>query len=115
MTKQSLMSSISRYNVGTLEELSSLNMHDFGIFLELEPDEEQKQILENNIQIALQAGQIDLEDAIDIREVANLKLANQMLKKRRKDKAAREQQAQQANMQAQAPVSYTHLTLPTKA
>ena len=102
MTKQSLMSSISRYNVGTLEELSSLNMHDFGIFLELEPDEEQKQILEQNIQIALQAGQIDLEDAIDIREVANLKLANQMLKKRRKDKAARDQQAQQANMQAQA-------------
>ena len=102
MTKQSLMSSISRYNVGTLEELSKLNMHDFGIFLELEPDEEQKQILENNIQIALQAGQIDLEDAIDIREVANLKLANQMLKKRRKDKAARDQQAQQANIQSQA-------------
>ncbi len=102
MTKQSLMSSISRYNVGTLEELSELNIHDFGIFLELEPDEEQRQILEQNIQIALQAGQIGLEDAIDIREVANLKLANQMLKKRRKDKAAREQQAQQANMQAQA-------------
>jgi hypothetical protein len=102
MTKQSLMSSISRYNVGTLEELSSLNMHDFGIFLELEPDEEQKQILENNIQIALQAGQIDLEDAIDVREVANLKLANQMLKKRRKDKQARDQQMQQANIQAQA-------------
>ena len=102
MTKQSLMSSISRYNVGTLEELSRLNIHDFGIFLELEPDEEQRQILEQNIQIALQAGQIGLEDAIDIREVANLKLANQMLKKRRKEKAAREQQAQQANMQAQA-------------
>jgi hypothetical protein len=102
MTKQSLMSSISRYNVGTLEELSGLNIHDFGIFLELEPDEEQRQILEQNIQIALQAGQIGLEDAIDIREVANLKLANQMLKKRRKDKAARDQQAQQANIQAQA-------------
>lgn len=102
MTKQSLMSSISRYNVGTLEELSGLNIHDFGIFLELEPDEEQRQILEQNIQIALQAGQIGLEDAIDIREVTNLKLANQMLKKRRKEKAAREQQAQQANMQAQA-------------
>ena len=102
MTKQSLMQSISRYNVGTIEELSKLNMHDFGIFLELEPDEEEKQLLEQNIQIALKAGQIDLEDAIDIREVANLKLANQMLKKRRKDKAARDQQAQQANIQAQA-------------
>ena len=102
MTKQSLMQSISRYNVGTLHELENLNMHDFGIFLELEPDEEEKQILEQNIQIALKAGQIDLEDAIDIREVKNLKLANQMLKKRRKDKAARDQQAQQANIQAQA-------------
>jgi hypothetical protein len=102
MTKQSLMSSISRYNVGTLEELANLNIHDFGIFLQLEPDEEEKQVLEQNIQIALQAGQIDLEDAIDIREVNNLKLANQMLKKRRKDKAERDQQAQQANIQAQA-------------
>ena len=102
MTKQSLMQSISKYNVGTLNELSKLNMHDFGIFLELEPDEEEKQLLENNIQVALKSGQIDLEDVIDIREVKNLKLANQMLKKRRKDKAARDQQAQQANIQAQA-------------
>ena len=101
-TRQSLASSISRYNVGTLDELSNLNLHDFGVFLELEPDEEEKQVLEQNIQIALQGGQIDLEDAIDIREVNNLKLANQMLKKRRKDKAARDQQAQQANIQAQA-------------
>ena len=101
-TRQSLASSISRYNVGTLDELSNLNLHDFGVFLELEPDEEEKQVLEQNIQIALQGGQIDLEDAIDVREVNNLKLANQMLKKRRKDKAARDQQAQQANIQAQA-------------
>ena len=102
MTKQSLMQSISKYNVGTLDELSDLNIHDFGIFLELEPDEEEKQLLEQNIQVALKSGQIDLEDVIDIREVNNLKLANQMLKKRRKDKAARDQQAQQANIQAQA-------------
>ena len=102
MTRQSLASSISRYNVGTLDELSTLNIHDFGIFLQLEPEEEEKQLLEQNIQIALKGGQIDLEDAIDIREVANLKLANQMLKKRRKEKQARDQQAQQANIQAQA-------------
>jgi hypothetical protein len=102
LTRQSLMSSISRYNVGTLEDLADLNMHDFGIFLQLEPDEEEKQLLEQNIQVALQSGQIDLEDAIDIREVNNLKLANQMLKKRRKNKQIREQQAQQANIQAQA-------------
>ena len=102
LTKQTLMSSISRYNVATLQELSKVNIHDFGIFLELEPDEEEKQILEQNIQIALKGGQIDLEDAIDIRQVNNLKLANQMLKKRRKDKQAKDQQIRQENMQAQA-------------
>ena len=102
LTKQTLMSSISRYNVATLEELSKVNIHDFGIFLELEPDEEEKQVLEQNIQIALKGAQIDLEDAIDIRQVNNLKLANQMLKKRRKDKQAKDQQIQQENMQAQA-------------
>jgi hypothetical protein len=102
LTMQTLASSISRYNVATLQELSQVNMHDFGIFLELEPDEEEKQVLEQNIQIALKGGQIDLEDAIDIRQVNNLKLANQMLKKRRKEKQAKDQQIQQQNMQAQA-------------
>ena len=102
LTRMSLEQSISKYNVGTLDELIDLNIHDFGIFLELEPDEEQKAKLEQNIQVALQSGQIDLEDAIDIRDVANLKLANQMLKQKRRKKQERDQQAQQANMQAQA-------------
>jgi hypothetical protein len=82
--------------------ISSLNLHDFGIFLELEPDEEERQLIEQNIQVALQSGQIYLEDAIDIREIKNLKLANQVLKKRRSQKLAQDQQAQQANIQAQA-------------
>jgi hypothetical protein len=100
--RESIQSSISRFNVHTLEELSSLNLHDFGIFLELEPDEEERQLIEQNIQVALQSGQIYLEDAIDIREIKNLKLANQVLKKRRSQKLAQDQQAQQANIQAQA-------------
>jgi len=101
-TRQALENSISRYNVATLDELSDLNIHDFGIFLELEPDEEEKQVLEQNIQIALKSGSIDLEDAIDLREIKNIKLANQMLKQRRRAKQKRDQQAQQANIQAQA-------------
>jgi len=101
-TRQALENSISRYNVATLDELSDLNIHDFGIFLELEPDEEEKQVLEQNIQIALKTGGIDLEDAIDLREINNIKLANQMLKQRRKAKQKRDQQAAQANIQAQA-------------
>ncbi len=100
--RDSIQSSISRYNVATLDELMSLNLHDFGIFLELEPDEEEKATLEQSIQIALQQQSIYLEDALDIREVKNLKLANQLLKQRRSRKLEQDQAAQQANIRAQA-------------
>ena len=102
LTKQALIESISIANVETLKEIENLNLHDFGIFLELEPEEEEKAQLEQNIQIALQSGGIDLEDAIDIRQIKNLKLANQSLKYKRKKKLERDQANQQANIQAQA-------------
>ncbi len=101
LTKASLDSSVSIYNSKVLEEMATLNLHDFGIYLELEPEEEDKAKLEQNIQVALQSGQIFLEDAIDIRNVSNLKLANQMLKFRRLKKQEDDQAAQQANIQAQ--------------
>ena len=102
LTANALMESISVYNTQTLNEIKNLSLHDFGIFLELEPDEEEKAKLEQNIQVALQAGGIELEDAIDLRQIKNLKLANQMLKQRRRLKQERDQKVQQANMQAQA-------------
>ena len=102
LTKQALLSSINQFNVATLEEIENLNTHEFGIFLELEPEEEDKQALERNIQIALQANQIGLEDAIDIREISNTKLANQFLKQRQRIREQKQQQAAQANIQAQA-------------
>jgi len=101
-TKQAFIKSLGKFNVGTLEEMASLHLHDFGIFLELAPDEEEKARLENNIQMALQQNSINLEDAIDIREVRNIKLANQLLKIRRKAKQAIDQQVAQQNIQAQA-------------
>ena len=102
LTKNALQNSISTYNAKTLEEIADLNLHDFGIFLELEPDEEEQAKLEENIQVALQQGGIDLEDAIDLRQIKNLKLANQMLKIKRKQKGKQEQANQQANIKAQA-------------
>ena len=102
LTAESLVNTISNYNVNTLVEISNLNLHDFGIFLELEPDEEEEQQLEQNIQVALQSGGIDLEDAIDLRQIKNLKLANQMLKIRRKQKGKEEQQNAIQQSQAQA-------------
>ena len=101
-TKNAFIQAIGVHNVATLEEMSELHLYDFGIFIELMPDEEEKAMLENNIQMALQQQNIELEDAIDLREIKNVKLANQLLKLRRKKKIARDQQLAQQNIQAQA-------------
>ncbi len=101
-TREAFINAIGAHNVATLEEMKNLHLYDFGIFIELLPDEEEKQILENNIQMALQQKTLDLDDAIDLRDVRNVKLANQMLKIKRKKKMERDQQMQQQNMQAQA-------------
>jgi hypothetical protein len=101
-TKDAFISSIGRFNVGTLEDIQNMHLHDFGIYIELAPDDEEKQLLENNIQQALGKDQIYLEDAIDIREIKNLKLANQLLKIRRKKKLETDQQMQQQNIKAQS-------------
>jgi hypothetical protein len=100
-TRNQFVHSLGRFNVGTLSQVKELNLHDFGIFLELSPDDEEKQRLENNIQMALQQQQIELEDAIDVRDVKNLKLANQLLKVRKKKKLDRDRQIQQENIKAQ--------------
>jgi hypothetical protein len=101
-TKHAFINSIGAHNVATLEELKELYLHDFGIFIELLPDEEEKAILENNIQMALQQKTLDIDDAIDLREVRNIKLANQLLKVKRKKKIERDQAIQQQNIQAQS-------------
>jgi uncharacterized protein (UPF0179 family) len=101
LTENALRNSISTYNAKTLQEVVNLNLHDFGIFLELEPDDEERAQLEQNIQLAISQGGIDLEDAIDLRQIKNLKLANQMLKIKRKEKAKQDQANQQANIAAQ--------------
>jgi len=101
-TKDAFIQAIGAHNVATLEEMSNLHLYDFGIFLQLMPDEEEKARLENNIQMALQQQSIELEDAIDLREIKNVKLANQMLKIRRKKKQDKDQAIQQQNIQLQS-------------
>ena len=97
-----LRNSISSFNVKTLEELMNLQIHDFGIYIQIEPEEHEKALLEQNVQMALQTGVIALSDAIDIRNIKNQKLANQFLKLRQNQKLEREQKQKQANIQAQA-------------
>ena len=101
-TKDAFIQAIGVHNVATLEEMSELHLYDFGIFIDLAPDEEEKMLLENNIQQALAQQSIELEDAIDLRDIKNIKLANRLLKIRRIKKAERDQLIQQQNIQAQA-------------
>ena len=101
-TKEAFVQAIGAHNVGTLEEMSNLHLYDFGIFIELAPDDEEKQLLENNIQQALAQNSIDLSDAIDLRDIKNVKLANQLLKIRRKKKMDDDQKRQQENIKAQS-------------
>jgi DNA polymerase III gamma/tau subunit len=101
-TADAFVQKLGRHNVATLREMADLHLYDFGIFIELTPDEEEKAMLENNIQQALQQQGINLEDAIDIREIKNVKLANQLLKLKRKRKAEEDAMLQQQNIQQQA-------------
>ena len=106
--KDEFINKIGKYNVSILDDINELYLYDFGIFIEISPDEEQKAQLEQNVQMALSKGDINLEDAIDIREVKNIKLANQLLKVKRKakqdreEKMAMQQQAMQAQQQLQS-------------
>ena len=110
---------IGKYNLSIIEDIKNLYLYDFGVFIELMPDEEEKAMLEQNIQMALSKSDINLEDAIDIREIANLKMANQLLKIKRKAKQLAEQQAQaqqqqmQAQMQMQAQQAAAQLAMQT--
>ena len=102
LTNNALKSSIGIFNTNTLKEIDKLHLYDFGIFLELEPEDEEKAMIEQNIQMALQQNQIYLEDAIDIRNIKNTALANQVLKYRRVQKQKQDQEAKQQEIQAQA-------------
>ena len=101
-TKDAFIQAVGSHNIATLEEVSSLYLYDFGIFIELQPDEEERMMLENNIQMALQQQNIELEDAIDLREINNIKIANQLLKIRRQKKEEKDRQSQMENIKAQA-------------
>jgi len=104
--KEDFANRIGKYNVSILNEIKDLYVYDFGIFIEISPDEEEKAQLEQNIQVALSKGDINLEDAIDIREIKNIKLANQLLKVKRVKKQDREERLQ---MQQQAMVAQQSL------
>ena len=114
--REEFANQIGKYNVQILDSIKDLYLHDFGIFIEVSPDEEEKQQLEANIQMALSRDQIALEDAIDIREIKNLKVANQLLKVKRKDKEKKDMEKQQmmSQFQSQSNIAATQAAAEAK-
>lgn len=88
-----------------IEVGKGISLAEFGIAVELVSTAEDQQLLENDMAMALQAGNIDLEDEWEVRILGrkNIKKAVRLLKKRREDKlkAAQEAQAQQQQQQGQ--------------
>jgi hypothetical protein len=113
--KDEFANQIGKYNVGILKEVNDLYIYNFGIFIEVSPDEEQKAKLEENIQMALSKGDINLEDAIDIRELRNLKVANQLLKVKRVKKQERDEKMamQKQSITAQQQIKSQQLAAQT--
>jgi hypothetical protein len=103
--KEEFSMQIGKYKVALLEEISKLHLHSFGIFLEVAPDEEEKALLEANITKSIDRDQITIEDSIDIREIKNIKLANQLLKLKRKNKEDKDFEREQQKMQMQGEIN----------
>ena len=103
--KDDFVNKIGKFNVSILNDIQDLYIYDFGIFIDVAPDEEQKAKLEANIQMALSKNDINLEDAIDIRELKNIKLANQLLKLKRKQKQEKENEREMQKQQQQAQIN----------
>lgn len=100
--KDAFVKAIGKFSIELLESISELHFYDFGIYIELHPDEEERTFLEQNIQTSLSAGKIDIDDAIDIRSIQNVKIASQMLKVRKKRKEELDNKRQQENIALQA-------------
>ena len=94
--------SIGDFSMKAIEVTKDVTLADYGIMIEPLPDEEEKALLEQNIQVSLQEGELRIEDAILIRGIRNIKLANQMLILRRKKYMQEQQEMAAANAQSNA-------------
>ena len=86
------VNAIGSVNVEILKAMKDYHLHDIGINIELRPDAQEKQMLEQNIQQALTQQSITVDDAQEIRNLTNKKLANQLLRVRRKTREREKRQ-----------------------
>ena len=95
---------IGETNMSVLDAFRDLAMYNFGVRVVKDMEDKDKEYLEQNIQMSIQQGQIDLEDAIAIRNLKDVNQAERLLILRRKKRMKEKQEmaAQNSQMQAQA-------------
>ena len=93
---------IGKENISLISTFNNMPMYNFGVTVQKEMEEVEKQYLEQNIQISLSQKEIDIEDAIAIRQLKDINQAERLLIVRRKKRIAQMQQSAQQNSQMQA-------------
>ncbi len=96
---------IGKSNMKVLASFGDLPMYNFGIKIQMEMDDTEKAYLEQNIQVALGQKEIDLEDAMAIRQLKDIDQAERLLIVRRKKRMGQMQQRAQQNSQMQAQMN----------
>ena len=93
---------IGRHNMEILTSFKDLPMYNFGVRVVKTMSDEDRIFLEQNVQASLAQREIDLEDAMAIRQLTDIDQAQRLLIVRRKRRAQVAQQQAMQNMEAQA-------------
>jgi hypothetical protein len=103
--------------MSVLQTFSDLPMYNFGVHVMRDMEDKDKAYLEQNIQMSLNQKEIDLEDAIAIRNLKDINQAERLLilrRRKRMDKV-QQQQMQMQQMQAQQAQQAEQIKAQSKA
>ena len=93
---------VGKENMGVVTSFEDLPMYNFGVTVRKNMDDRERQFLEQSIQVSLQQQQIDLEDAMAVRDLRDVEQAERLLAVRRAKKTQNQQKMAQQNSQMQA-------------
>jgi hypothetical protein len=88
--------------MAVLTSFAKLPMYNFGVRVVTDMNEIDRMYLEQNIQASIAAGELDIEDAMAIRQLRDIDQAERLLVVRRKKRIKQRQEMAQQNSQFQA-------------
>ena len=95
---------IGESNMQVLSSFSDLPMYNFGVRVVKEMEDKDRMYLEQNIQASIAQKELDIEDAIAIRNMKDVNQAERLLVVRRQKRMKRMQEQAQQNSQMQAQI-----------